>query len=230
MSLRIWESALRIGEKAGEHFCDVSVCILLLMPLAIFFVWLIVCICSARARSRSKAAFLGIADVCLFLFAAFALFAKQPLWSVFALAFLFRAAYYPLYAALCLFRGEKVQKRSKGVRKGEGESRAEQREEPKRTAIPPLERNAVLQQPRMVRCYEGNAGVSVEQDVRLEHIFSVLERLKQMPLGAGDRLEALKYENLLQVYRTKGNLSPEEAQTLNDILASLLKMMAKYNL
>ncbi|PWM52541.1 MAG: hypothetical protein DBX39_00140, partial [Bacillota bacterium] len=83
--------------------------------------------------------------------------------------------------------------------------------------------------PRMVRCFErSDPGIVVEQDVRLGHIFSVLDRLKNLPLGAGDRLEAQKYEDLLSVYRNKGNLSSAEAQTLNDILASLLKMMAKY--
>lgn len=72
--------------------------------------------------------------------------------------------------------------------------------------------------------------VVVERDVRLGHIFSALERLRDLPLSAGDRLEAQKTEELLTVYRAKGALSPAEADTLNDILAALLKMMAKYRL
>ena len=63
-----------------------------------------------------------------------------------------------------------------------------------------------------------------------DSIFSVVERLKGVSLGAGDRLEVQKYEDLLTVYKSKNALSSEEAQTLNDILASLLKMMAKYDL
>lgn len=72
--------------------------------------------------------------------------------------------------------------------------------------------------------------VVVERDVRLGHIFSALERLRDLPLSAGDRLEAQKTEELLTVYRAKGALSAAEAETLNDILAALLKMMAKYRL
>ena len=34
---------------------------------------------------------------------------------------------------------------------------------------------------------------------------------------------------LLQIYRNKGKLSAKECETLNDMLAALLKMMAKYD-
>ena len=57
----------------------------------------------------------------------------------------------------------------------------------------------------------------------------VAERLKELPLGAGDRLEAEKMSELLNIYHGKGDLAPAESQTLNDILAALLKMMAKYD-
>ena len=94
---------------------------------------------------------------------------------------------------------------------------------PPATPVPPAPA-ALPQQPAR----EGN--VVVERDVRLGHIFSALERLRDLPLSAGDRLEAQKTEELLTVYRAKGSLSPAEADTLNDILAALLKMMAKYRL
>lgn len=86
--------------------------------------------------------------------------------------------------------------------------------------------------PAMVRCFaeEPARPVVVEKDVRLGHIFSTLERLRDLPLSAGDRLEAQKTEELLTVYRAKGTLTSAEAETLNDILAALLKMMAKYKL
>ena len=41
--------------------------------------------------------------------------------------------------------------------------------------------------------------------------------------------EAEKMEELLRIYRDKGTLTPAEGETLNDILAALLKMMAKYD-
>ena len=84
--------------------------------------------------------------------------------------------------------------------------------------------------PPMVRCFAGAEPVRIEKDVRLDHIYSVLERLKEMPLRPGDRLEAQKTGEMLDVYRAKGELSAEEADTLNDMLASLLKMMAKYDM
>ena len=67
-----------------------------------------------------------------------------------------------------------------------------------------------------------------EKDVRLGHIIGVMERLKQLPLSPGDRLEAEKAQQLLTAYRAKRTLCAKEAETLNDILAALLKMMAKY--
>ena len=47
-------------------------------------------------------------------------------------------------------------------------------------------------------------------------------------LSPGDRLEAEKAQQLLTAYRAKRTLCAKEAETLNDILAALLKMMAKY--
>lgn len=93
-------------------------------------------------------------------------------------------------------------------------------------AMPPPPAPPAAAPPQPAR--EGS--VVVERDVRLGHIFSALERLRDLPLSAGDRLEAQKTEELLTVYRAKGALSAAEAETLNDILAALLKMMAKYRL
>ena len=95
--------------------------------------------------------------------------------------------------------------------------------------LPPAPRAPM---PAMVRCFaeEPARPVVVEKDVRLGHIFSTLERLRDLPLSAGDRLEAQKTEELLTVYRAKGTLTSAEAETLNDILAALLKMMAKYKM
>ena len=50
------------------------------------------------------------------------------------------------------------------------------------------------------------------------------------PLTAGDRLDTQAAQQLLSVYAGKGDLRSEEAESLNDVMASLLKMMARYDL
>ena len=146
---------------------------------------------------------------------------RETLLSFLALALADRAACTLLYALLFVpLRREKRSKKEKRKPRaeeffdlqGEGPSLSEQ-----------------PNKPAMVRCYAEEDRVSVEKDVRLGHIFSVLERLKDLPLGAGDRLETEKFREMLEVYRAKGDLTAKEAETLNDILASLLKMMAKYD-
>ena len=231
MSLAIWEAILSFAERAGDFFCDISALILLFCPFAVFVVWLILCFAVRGLRGRSKNAYLFVSDICLFLFAALALCAHQAPLLVLAVALVFRAAYYPFFGILCLFGP--VSAKEKGKLKKSPKKQAFSAEKRAEVAepVPVPERTVQAEQrPRMVRCYDRTRGVVVEQDVRLGHIFSVLERLKNLPLGAGDRLEAQKYEDLLSVYRNKGNLSSAEAQTLNDILASLLKMMAKYDI
>lgn len=231
MSLSVWESVLSFAEAAGEYFCDISALSLLLLPAAVFLVWFVLCASCRGVRARSKTAYLFVSDISIFLFCALALFARQELEAVIGVALVFRAAYFPFYGILCLFRPK--------PEITENLKKKEQRKNKKRKEASPLPESdkpllaSDLPQaepmPRMVRCFERtDPGIVVEQDVRLGHIFLVLERLKNLPLGAGDRLEAQKYEDLLSVYRNKGNLSSAEAQTLNDILASLLKMMAKY--
>ena len=80
-----------------------------------------------------------------------------------------------------------------------------------------------------MRCFSDDDRVTLEKDVRLGHVSAALERLLSLPLGAGDRLEAQKMSDLLAVYRAKGELSGREADALNDVLAAVLKMMAKYD-
>lgn len=231
MSLSVWESVLSLAESAGEYFCDISALSLLLLPSVVFLIWFILCVSCRGVRARSKTAYLFVSDISIFLFCALALFARQELTAVIGVALVFRAAYFPFYGILCLFRPK--QEIAENSKKKEQRKKKKQKDvvSMPQAAAPALA-SALPQTdpvPRMVRCFErSDPGIVVEQDVRLGHIFSVLERLKNLPLGAGDRLEAQKYEDLLSVYRNKGNLSSAEAQTLNDILASLLKMMAKY--
>ncbi len=227
MSLTFWESALSYAEAAGGYFSDITALSLLLLPAGVFLVWVIVCACSRKVRARSKTAYLFVSDIGIFLFCALALFARQDPAQVVGVALVFRAAYFPFYGILCLFRPKEGDAISKKREKKKQKEKFSLPQEPSPATVSALPQAEPM--PRMVRCFErAEPGIVVEQDVRLGHIFSVLERLKNLPLGAGDRLEVQKYEELLSVYRNKGNLSSAEAQSLNDILASLLKMMAKY--
>lgn len=233
MSTDILERIAEIAAEAGKGFQDAWALLLLVSPLALFAGYVIVYFSNAEARGRGKAAFVAFSDVCVFAFAALAVCAYAPeeaeraiLYVGVALAA--KAAYLVLYGALSLFSKKKSgPKPAAKPRVAEYVDMSEQ--------FPPAvgaQRGSEL---KKVRCftepeYAGDEYDSYASDVRLDHIFSVVERLKGVSLGAGDRLEVQKYEDLLTVYKSKNALSSEEAQTLNDILASLLKMMAKYDL
>ena len=231
MSTDILERIAEIAAEAGKGFQDAWALLLLVSPLALFAGYVIVYFSNADARGRGKSAFVAFSDVCVFAFAALAVCAYAPeeaeraiLYVGVALAA--KAAYLVLYGALSLFPKKKSgPKPAAKPRVAEYVDMSEQ--------FPPAvgaQRGSEL---KKVRCftepeYAGDEYDSYASDVRLDHIFSVVERLKGVSLGAGDRLEVQKYEDLLTVYKSKNALSSEEAQTLNDILASLLKMMAKY--
>ena len=233
MSTDILERIAEIAAEAGKGFQDAWALLLLVSPLALFAGYVIVYFSNAEARGRGKAAFVAFSDVCVFAFAALAVCAYAPeeaeraiLYVGVALAA--KAAYLVLYGALSLFPKKKSgPKPAAKPRVAEYVDMSEQ--------FPPAvgaQRGSEL---KKVRCftepeYAGDEYDSYASDVRLDHIFSVVERLKGVSLGAGDRLEVQKYEDLLTVYKSKNALSSEEAQTLNDILASLLKMIAKYDL
>lgn len=212
---RIRQSVLAFGEEAGALF-PIAAPFLAGAPVLIFLVWLVLCICSRRVRKGSKTAYLFVCDFFLLLFAALALFSEDALAAV-AVALAVRALCTGLYGILCLFGRTSAQT-----------PRTKEKPLPpppvSPSPLPPVE-----EKPRLVRCFPQGGDVVVGEDVRLGHIFSVLEKLRSLPLSAGDRLESEKYADLLNVYRTKGNLCAEEARSLNDILASLLKMLAKYD-
>ena len=225
MSLQIFGKIVGFFGGAGWLFCDISALLLLLLPLAAFFVYLPLLVGVGKIRAKSRVWYPVAGDACLFLLLALYLCRGdlQDAAPVLALFLCAKVFYLLLYGALCLVPPRKRE-------------RAKRR----RLPAPPEEEEAGFQpgpapeaappRPPKVRCFSEGARVCVEKDVRLEHIFSVLDRLKEMPLGAGDRLEAQKMEELLRVYRAKTELSAAEADALNDILAALLKMMAKYDL
>ncbi len=201
-------------------------------PVAAFFVALIVYGCKKSCRTRSKRWFLYLSAIGSLLTAAFARFAfAAPAPSVWACAVAF-ALELALYGALCLYRGRapKEKKRKKKRRPALPEEFFEEETSPSAAsaaeALPSPEGEG---KPRLVRCFAGAQEPRPLRDVRLDYVLSVAERLRSLPLGAGDRLEAEKMSDLLQIYQNKGALSREECAALNDILAALLKMMAKYD-
>lgn len=225
MSLHVFERMLGLFRGAGEAFCDASVLALLLLPAGVFLPAFFLYLFCKKVRPRTKAWYPILGDVCLFLLLALFLVGgdAEDIFPLLALLLCAKAAYLILFGALCLIPAEKRPKKAR-KRAAAEEKRAEITE-----AAPP-ERLPEPPRPQKVRCFTDGACVRVDKDVRLDHISSVLERLKELPLGAGDRLETQKIEELFGVYRAKGELSAEEADTLNDILASLLKMMAKYDM
>ena len=225
MSLQIFERIVGFFGDAGGAFCDISVLILLLLPLATFAAYFPLLLCIGKVRQTSRVWYLVGGDVCLFLLLALYLCRGdlQDAAPVLALFLCAKVVYLLLYGAVCLVP---AQKREKTKKKPRLPAAAEEEE----FFVPPPVSESDPPRPQKVRCFSESARVCVDKDVRLEHIFSVLERLKEMPLGAGDRLEAQKMEEMLRVYRAKAELSAAEADAINDILASLLKMMAKYDL
>lgn len=223
MSSAVIEGLPAAVRAAGRALlCDASALILLAFPLAAFVVFALLC----RFRTAPRGAYLALSSACAALFAALFPAAGEPAEPALCVALAAWAVYALLFCVLLFIR-----RRKHRPERRKGPSRAGEEEEEERTegqeGTPRLSA-PVPGLPRKVRCFAQGGRVVVGEDVRLGHAFSVLERLLSLPLGAGDRLEAQKAEDLLSVYRGKGELSAEEARALNDVLASLLKMLAKY--
>ena len=76
---------------------------------------------------------------------------------------------------------------------------------------------------------EGEYGME-DGKLRLEHVRKMLQKLKTADLTPGDRLEADGISRRITLYATKDLLSGKEVRDLNDCLANVLKMTAKYAL
>lgn len=88
--------------------------------------------------------------------------------------------------------------------------------------------------PPKVDCFSDSAENGEEEaddlgELRLSHVQELLTRLRNAPLTAGDRLETDVLARSLDVYRNK-KLTAAEVRSLNDCLASVLKLTAKYSL
>lgn len=68
-----------------------------------------------------------------------------------------------------------------------------------------------------------------ESDLRLSHARELLEALKKSELSASDRLEADALSRTLDGFG-ETERTPEEIRSLNDCLATILKLTAKYKL
>lgn len=86
--------------------------------------------------------------------------------------------------------------------------------------------------PPKVCCFEKDAEAGAtagEWGMDLSYADSLLNKLRAKDLTAGDRLEAEALARRLDCYRDKP-LTESERDTLNDCLASILKLTAKYQL
>ena len=202
------EAVYSFVRMAGERIGGFA----FLLPAAAFALGIILFFVRLCLPSRRTFRFYTpLSDVLVLLFAAAVLAGSGDLLPSLALACAAKAVCVPLSALL----GMPMRPRRREVTVYEEELP----EEPAEPA--PL-------RPAKVCCFDGEERVLVDRDVRLSHINALLERLRGMKLGAGDRLETEKAADLLSVYGGKVSLSAAEADALNDLMASLLKMLARY--
>ena len=83
--------------------------------------------------------------------------------------------------------------------------------------------------PPKVNCFEEEGESVNESGVCLAHVTALLKKLQEAKLSATDRLEADVIARTLREYRYK-RLNGEEMRTLNDCLATVLRLTAKYSL
>ncbi len=208
---------------------------LLALPLPVFFA----AFAAALMRRRAFGWFLMFSDFCGYAFLALLLFGergREALLPALCAALAAKAVYLACFGALCLPQACRARAARLRQKKRARAARLAEEEEgqcPSARSVSSAERAAPAAPPPdlppKVRCFE-EGEVRVERDVRLGHISQALSRLQAAPLTAGDRLEAQAAQELLSVYAGKGALRTEEAESLNDVMASLLKMMARYDL
>lgn len=219
--VHISETILRWLEETAAACGDGVLLALLAAPPLLFLLAFALRLGIPRLRALPLRPLHAAADVCLLLYLCLCLLHPQLRPRLYAAAALILLEKLALCALLTLLRLPGRKKR-RSPRPAAPPLQAEPAASPLQPPPPPAEG-----MPAKVLCCEERE-TEVEKDVRLGHIFGVLERLKQLPLSPGDRLEAEKAQQLLTAYRAKRTLCAKEAETLNDILAALLKMMAKY--
>lgn len=188
---------------------DTLVYIVILSYAAIFVIAFLLCLFSKKFKRTSKSPFLCFTNAYAVLVAAVFLLQCELGQSLVAGA-LFWLAGYILYGLLCLV----------SVKKGE-----ERKELSMPAAV--VSRQSVTA-PRS-ETLPNSAPSAPKNSVRLEHAAAVTDKLLTKNLSKMDRVELEKLKNTLAVLQIKGNLTPGEAEILNDNFNALLKLMAKYN-
>ncbi len=80
-----------------------------------------------------------------------------------------------------------------------------------------------------ITCYEPQRLNVEESGLKLSHARELLAKLKGYPLSAADRLETDVVSRRMELYAQK-SLTAEEQNSLNDCLATVLRLTAKYSL
>ncbi len=227
------DAAKELGEGA-----EIAALCLFAAPALWFVLSFLVALFRRRAACPARNSFYLASDIFLIAFCAFGiLWQGEDLVGVLSVCAFMLAGKAVCLALGCLYVPLSREKKQKKCRRAERakkylEEAAEENDfsrsgKPKKVCCFAEEAS---EPPAPSFSAERAAPPPAPNDVRLDYVFSVAERLRSLPLGAGDRLEAEKMNELLSVYKNKGTLSPKESETLNDILASLLKMMAKYDI
>lgn len=143
------------------------------------------------------------------------------------------ALFLALYAAegallrLLFFIPCPLRRRKEGKKR---ESRAERIYERFREEQTPVHRTESGRPPKICCFEEPTPTASAEESgMRLNHVLSLLGKLKDEKLTPTDRLELDVLSRSVDAFREK-ILTEEELRSLNDCLASVLKLTAKYKL
>ncbi len=86
-----------------------------------------------------------------------------------------------------------------------------------------------LEEPEFPEEGEEETFAAEESGIRLAHAEELLSALNKCPLTAGDRLETDAVSRTIDGYRGR-ELNADEMRSLNDCLATVLKLTAKYKL
>lgn len=202
-----------------ETFID-YMALLLLLPFVFAIVEYIYIKYASKSHAEKKESlyFTLHSDIVLLVYIGIQFFciSSEKLPIVFALATLAKLSYICITLLL---------KRTKPKRKKENISQSN-----KQDSLFNMEGEELSIYPESQQEEETEVSISLEKDVHIEHIYKTLEGLRKQKLTTGDRLECKKIEEILRLYCMKKEFTASEVALLNDILASLLKMMAKYTI
>lgn len=94
------------------------------------------------------------------------------------------------------------------------------------------ERENSFVQARLNTTLQVGEGAPEEEETEalpLSHAWKLLSRLREKPLSAADRLTAAELAAFVSAYREKPALTRSDLHALNDALAGILKLSAKYS-